>query len=58
MLAARSLLIYPGKLTDAPCFRIGTIGRLFEGDIREVLDGVRAALQELGVALPVRQVKA
>lgn len=32
-LAERGLVIYPGKLTAADCFRIGSIGRLFEHDM-------------------------
>jgi 2-aminoethylphosphonate-pyruvate transaminase len=33
-LAGHGLVIYPGKLTEADCFRIGSIGRLFEADVK------------------------
>lgn len=52
-LAARGLYIYPGKLTQAPCFRIGAIGRLFASDFVQLLDAIRQILTELQVATPV-----
>jgi 2-aminoethylphosphonate-pyruvate transaminase len=42
-LSERGCVIYPGKLTTEPCFRIGTIGRLFPGDIERLL----AAIEEV-----------
>lgn len=53
-LNERGLVIYPGKLTRADCFRIGTIGRIFEQDVHALVLAVREALVELGVAIPVR----
>ena len=47
-LSRRGFLIYPGKLTQADTFRIGTIGRLFPEDIAQLLDALRAALLEMG----------
>lgn len=32
-LSERGLVIYPGKLTEADSFRVGSIGRLFESDM-------------------------
>ncbi len=32
-LPDKSVVIYPGKLTDVECFRIGSIGRIYESDI-------------------------
>jgi len=55
-LGDRGMVIYPGKLTKADCFRIGTIGRLFPHDLVNLLSAIRETLQEMGVALPVRQV--
>lgn len=52
-LAARGLYIYPGKLTQAPCFRIGAIGRLYPGDFEQLLQAIRQILAELQVAVPV-----
>lgn len=49
-LSARGFLIYPGKLTQADCFRLGNIGRLFTADIEALLAAVPAVLREMGVA--------
>ena len=51
-LAWRGFVIYPGKLTRDPCFRIGTIGRLNPGDIVALLEAIREVLGELGCAGP------
>jgi 2-aminoethylphosphonate-pyruvate transaminase len=40
-LRERNFVIYPGKLTDARCFRIGTIGRVYPEDISALLAAVR-----------------
>lgn len=40
-LSDRDLVIYPGKLTDADCFRIGTIGRIDRDDVRRLVEAVR-----------------
>jgi 2-aminoethylphosphonate-pyruvate transaminase len=42
-LAERGFVVYPGKLSHEACFRIGTIGRLEEQDIAELL----AAIEEV-----------
>ncbi|MBI4571622.1 MAG: 2-aminoethylphosphonate--pyruvate transaminase [Chloroflexi bacterium] len=47
-LSDRGMIIYPGKLTEVPCFRIGTIGRLFEPEIRRLLGAVGEVMAELG----------
>jgi len=47
-LSDRGMIIYPGKLTQAPTFRIGTIGRIFEADVRQLLAAVRDAMAEMG----------
>ena len=49
------MVIYPGKLTKADCFRIGTIGRLFPKDMTNLLSAVKDILGEMGVELPVTQ---
>lgn len=41
LLAERGLVIYPGKLTEADCFRIGNIGRLSADDVEELLESIR-----------------
>jgi 2-aminoethylphosphonate-pyruvate transaminase len=47
-LSDRGMIIYPGKLTQLPTFRIGTIGRIFEADVRQLLAAVRDAMIEMG----------
>jgi 2-aminoethylphosphonate-pyruvate transaminase len=43
-------VIYPGKLTAEPCFRIGTIGQLSSPDIAALLDNMQCVLEEMMVA--------
>jgi 2-aminoethylphosphonate-pyruvate transaminase len=50
-LADRGFLIYPGKLTKTDCFRIGNIGDIHEADIKDLLEAVRQALEEMDVAV-------
>ena len=52
-LNRRDLVIYPGKVSQADCFRIGTIGRIFPADIDVLLAMIRETLIEMGVALPL-----
>ena len=48
-MKARGFILYPGKLTVAESFRIGTIGRLDTGVIDAVLAAIRETLAEMGV---------
>jgi 2-aminoethylphosphonate-pyruvate transaminase len=48
-LKARNFIIYPGKLTEAESFRIGCIGQLDEGVMRQLLTAVRETLEVMGV---------
>src|SRR5206468_3392017 len=50
-LSDRGFIIYPGKLTQANCFRIGSIGRIFEADIRGLLAAIRETIVELGIRM-------
>jgi 2-aminoethylphosphonate-pyruvate transaminase len=52
-LSRRGYLIYPGKVAQANCFRIGHIGRLEEADFRGLLLAIRDALNEMGVPVPL-----
>lgn len=52
-LADRGMIIYPGKLTTAATFRIGTIGRLFESEIEQLLHAVGDTLRAMNCAVPV-----
>jgi len=42
-LKARGFVIYPGKITDAETFRIGTIGDVHPRDVWRLLDAVKTA---------------
>lgn len=48
-LATRGYVIYPGKLTLAPSFRIGCIGQVTPEDMRSAVAAVREVLDEMGV---------
>ncbi len=48
----KGYIIYSGKLSDAACFRIGNIGRIFESDIEALLAAIARTLREMGVRLP------
>ena len=50
-LKDRGYVIYPGKLTVAPSFRIGCIGRLHPQHMRDALAAVREVLDDMGVRL-------
>ena len=45
----RGFVIYPGKVTQANCFRIGTIGRLYPDDISDLLAAIEATLSDMGI---------
>ncbi len=47
----RGFVIYPGKLSQADCFRIGSIGRLSGYDFTALLLGIEKALKLMGVTL-------
>ncbi|MEX2306007.1 MAG: 2-aminoethylphosphonate--pyruvate transaminase [Pirellulales bacterium] len=52
-LSEKGFLIYPGKVSNAECFRIGTIGRIFPRDIRALLGAIHDVLTEMGIKLPL-----
>jgi 2-aminoethylphosphonate-pyruvate transaminase len=49
-LSELGFIIYPGKLTAEPCFRVGTIGHLSPPDVEALLKAMRCVLEEMGVA--------
>jgi len=51
-LSDKGMVIYPGKLTEVDCFRIGNIGRLFESDIELLLTTIESTLLEMNVKMP------
>jgi len=50
-LNAKGYVIYPGKVSNAACFRIGHIGRMDTNDARDLLCAVRDTLGEMGITL-------
>ena len=50
-LSDSGYIIYPGKISQADLFRIGSIGRLFPSDMRALLAAVRDVCAELGIDL-------
>ncbi|MGI9490936.1 MAG: 2-aminoethylphosphonate--pyruvate transaminase, partial [Geminicoccaceae bacterium] len=48
-LAARGYVIYPGKLTVAPSFRIGCIGQVMPEDMRDAVAVISEELLAMGV---------
>jgi len=44
-LRALGFLIYPGKLSQADCFRIGTIGRINEENVRDLVAAIDRVLR-------------
>lgn len=53
LLNDRDLVIYPGKVSNADCFRIGNIGRIFPSDVKVLLSAIRDVLVEMNITLPV-----
>lgn len=51
----KGFVIYPGKVSDADCFRIGTIGRIFPGDVAALLAAIREVITDLGIKLPLQK---
>ena len=50
-LNGRGYVIYPGKVSDADCFRIGNIGRIFDGDVKDLLAAIADALRAMNVEM-------
>jgi 2-aminoethylphosphonate-pyruvate transaminase len=48
-LREKGYVIYPGKLTVAPSFRIGCIGDLGEAEMKGALDAIAEVVGEMGV---------
>jgi 2-aminoethylphosphonate-pyruvate transaminase len=49
----KGFVIYPGKVSNIDCFRIGNIGRLFECDMLALLAAIQATLGEMDIELPL-----
>jgi 2-aminoethylphosphonate-pyruvate transaminase len=50
-LSDRGFVIYPGKVSNADCFRIGTIGRIQVQDVRDLLAAIEQTLKEMNIQL-------
>jgi len=48
-LSQRGFVIYPGKVSDADCFRIGTIGHIFPEDLKALVAAVRQTLIDMQI---------
>jgi 2-aminoethylphosphonate-pyruvate transaminase len=48
-LSELGFVIYPGKVSAADCFRIGTIGHIFPQDIRDLVAAVQRVLGEMQI---------
>jgi 2-aminoethylphosphonate-pyruvate transaminase len=48
-LSELGFVIYPGKVSDADCFRIGTIGHIFPEDIRKLVAAIQRVLGEMQI---------
>jgi len=44
-------VIYPGKVSEANCFRIGTIGDIHPNDVETLLDQIRTVCFQMGVKM-------
>jgi 2-aminoethylphosphonate-pyruvate transaminase len=50
-MKARRFVLYPGKVSQADTFRIGTIGHVFPDDVRQLIACVAGAVDELGIRI-------
>jgi 2-aminoethylphosphonate-pyruvate transaminase len=50
-LSRKGMVIYPGKLTEADCFRIGNIGQISPDDVTALLGAISTVTQEMDVSL-------
>ena len=48
-LAEKGMVIYPGKVSQTDCFRIGTIGRITVEDVRALIAAIGDVLFDMGV---------
>ncbi|MES1225136.1 MAG: 2-aminoethylphosphonate--pyruvate transaminase, partial [Bacteroidota bacterium] len=51
----RGFIIYPGKLSKADAFRIGNIGQIFPGDVKNLVTAICEVLQEENVNVAIEQ---
>jgi 2-aminoethylphosphonate-pyruvate transaminase len=57
-LSDSGFIIYPGKISRADTFRIGTIGQLFESDLHQLLAAVRHVIEAAKIIMsPVNDLR-
>lgn len=52
LLAERGMVIYPGKVSHADCFRIGTIGRISSDQVEALISAIENVLEQMGIKMP------
>ena len=52
LLAAQGMVIYPGKVSHADCFRIGTIGQIFPEQVEALVTAIEGVLGEMETQMP------
>jgi 2-aminoethylphosphonate-pyruvate transaminase len=51
LLSEKGLLIYPGKLSHADCFRIGHVGRLDASNVKSLMSAIASVLKKMNIKL-------
>ncbi|GAB1607486.1 uncharacterized protein LOC115217501 [Argonauta hians] len=46
-------VIYPGKVLEANCFRIGTIGEVYPADVKKLLEAIKTVCIDMNMKLPL-----
>ena len=46
------MVIYPGKVSHADCFRIGTIGRIFPEQVEALVSAIERVLRQMEIKMP------
>ncbi len=50
-LNEKGFVIYPGKLTQKDCFRIGNIGKLYRKDMFQLIEAIKDVMNEMNIIL-------
>jgi len=53
-LRDKGQVIYPGKMTKAPCFRIGNIGDLHAKDMYKLMSCIKEVCNDMKIKLPLQ----
>jgi|ERR1035437_97912 2-aminoethylphosphonate-pyruvate transaminase len=48
-LNEKGYVIYPGKVSDEDCFRIGTIGRIYPNDLQDLTGAIARVMVEMNI---------